>query len=66
MKLNRKFLASIGFSLMLTGVVVAFMGFALSGFSPKKYIEEDRQWYQTFGVYGGSVEDFNFGIFNFD
>lgn len=44
MKLNRKFFAWLGLALIGIGLVLSFVGFALSGFSPEAYDNSQDSW----------------------
>lgn len=45
---NKKPLFKIGISLTIAGLVIAMIGFALSGGQVDKYKFEQHSWYRTF------------------
>jgi hypothetical protein len=49
--INKKFLVSVSLAFMFLGLIVGFIGFAMSGFSVQSYQLDERHWYQLVSFY---------------
>jgi hypothetical protein len=50
-KINKRLILMIGGAFIFLGLLICFVGYATSGFSPEAYIVPNRPWYQTFDFF---------------
>lgn len=50
-KINKRFFVFLSLLFIIIGLVITFIGFSMSGYSPDAYNIEHRRWYQLVGFY---------------
>lgn len=50
-RINKRLILMLGSAFIVLGLLIFFLGFASSGFSPEAYIIQNRPWYQLFDFF---------------